>query len=71
MRHEEYLALVEERFRFDDMSEITPAAEWIWEELELGAVFAELAAFRKAVRDGVGPSCEDVCLRECLGVCGG
>lgn len=31
---------------------------------------AEIVAFRRAVLEGTGPSCEDVCLRECIGVCG-
>lgn len=30
----------------------------------------EIAAWRRAFVEGDGPMCEDVCLRECLGVCG-
>lgn len=31
---------------------------------------AEIEAFRQAVVDGTGPSCEDVCQQACIGVCG-
>jgi hypothetical protein len=37
---------------------------------EIGSLRAERAAFRRAIAEGDGPFCEDVCLRECVGVCG-
>jgi len=37
---------------------------------EIARLVAEVEAFRAAVQSGVGPSCEDVCLVECIGVCG-
>lgn len=37
---------------------------------EIERLWAEVVAFRKAITDGVGPFCEDVCLVQCLGVCG-
>lgn len=43
------------------MSEPTPTLE---------ELLAEIEAWRKAFHTGDGPNCEDVCLRECLGVCG-
>ncbi len=53
----------------------------VWQELmvtqmvnerlaaEVATLRAEVAAFRKAIVEGDGPSCEDVCLRSCIGVC--
>ena len=37
---------------------------------EIERLRAENAAFRHAIRTGDGPSCENVCLVECVGVCG-
>lgn len=33
MRREDFMAKVEEEFRFDDMSEIEPAVEWVYDAL--------------------------------------
>lgn len=38
--------------------------------VEIERLRDEVEAFREAIRTGEGPSCEDVCLRECIGVCG-
>ena len=37
---------------------------------EIERLRMEVEAFRKAIRTGDGPSCEDVCLKECIGSCG-
>lgn len=37
---------------------------------EINRLRAEVAAYAQAVRDGDGPFCQDVCLVECVGVCG-
>lgn len=46
------------------------AFDWAWVADEIERLRAEVAAFRNAIRTGDGPSCEDVCLVECVGVCG-
>lgn len=64
--------------RLDEIQEMVSDWEGVPEEgdatcellVEVDRQAAEIAAFRQAIKVGDGPSCEDVCQRECIGVCG-
>lgn len=57
--------------RQDLCADLSAAADQIERmQADIERLRAENAAFRNAIRTGDGPSCEDVCLVECVGVCG-